>query len=176
MVDVGEYEVLMTVSQDTSAGDGFTQPYIGGMPALSYKFKATINPCSTTLTATTKVTTITYTIGDPSLTTGTYVFAETPVCGYALFVDLTNLPYFTVHNRASKDFTVHKTENRALAGTTTVTIKGYITEPDDYTTATYTERSDSYNFDIVMIDPCATTVIDTYTINDMQTSVFGVAA
>ena len=136
-------------------------------------FKATVNPCSTSYAAVTKTTTITYTIGSASLTSSAYSFTQTPDCGYIDFVTLTNLPSFAVHKKATKDFTVVKTENRGLAGTTTVTIKGYISEPDDYLTQTFTDKSVTYTFDIVMVDPCASTVIDAYAIADMSTAAFG---
>ena len=64
----------MTVSQNAAVGDGYNQPYVGAMPSISYKFKATINPCTATYAAVTKTTKITYTIGASALTTGTYLF------------------------------------------------------------------------------------------------------
>lgn len=66
-----------------------------------------------------------------------------------------------------------ETENRDLAGTTTYTFKGYVLEPNDYTMAVYTERQETYTFDIEMIDPCKATVIDAMTVNDMRAAVFG---
>ena len=173
-IDIGQYEVLMTVSQNAAVGDGYNQPYVGAMPSISYKFKATINPCTATYAAVTKTTKITYTIGASALTTGTYLFQQTPNCAYIDFVQFTPaLPYYVKHNSATKDFTVMETENRDLAGTTTYTFKGYVLEPNDYTMAVYTERQETYTFDIEMIDPCKATVIDAMTVNDMRAAVFG---
>ena len=99
----------MTVSQDTAMGDGFTKPKIGSLPSISYTFKATINPCTTSYAAVTKITTITYTIGSSSLTSSAYSFVQSPSCGYSDFITLTNLPSFMVHRKATKDFKVYKT-------------------------------------------------------------------
>ena len=96
------------------------------MPSLSYTFKVTINPCLTTFSANVMPSTISYTIGDADLTDGTYSFTQTPDCMYGEFVDLTNLPFFTLHNTGTKDFTVFQTENRALKGSYTVSLRGYI--------------------------------------------------
>lgn len=49
--DVGQYSVTMTVSQDSSNGDGFSNPYVGYIPSVDYTFLVTVNPCDTTLSA-----------------------------------------------------------------------------------------------------------------------------
>lgn len=73
------------------------------------------------------------------------------------------------------DFTIPSTVNRALAGTYTVSLKGYVQQPDDYTVTTFTEKAVNYDFNIVMVDPCATTTLDAFTVNDMWTAVHGAA-
>ena len=118
--------MLMTVSQESANGDGFTQPYTGQIPSVSYTFTATINPCSMDLTANVQPTLIQYTIGSTSLTSGDYSFTQTPVCNYGEIVELTNLPFYVQHNRATQDFTIPYTENRSLKGTTTVSMRGYV--------------------------------------------------
>jgi len=73
-IDIGQYEILMTISQESANGDGYTTPVVGQMPSISYTFKAIIDPCETTLTANVVPTGLTYTIGDPDLTGGSYSF------------------------------------------------------------------------------------------------------
>ena len=145
------------------------------MPSLSYTFKVTIDPCLTDFTLNQPTTTITYTIGDTDMTDGTYSYTQTPDCKYGEFVELTNLPFFVMHNTATKDFTIFQTENRSLKGTYTVSKRGYILQPDDYVMDTYTTKEVNYDFDIVMQDPCENTVLDAFLVNNMQTSVHGVA-
>ena len=145
------------------------------IPAISYEFLVTINPCTTTVTVNSPSNKITYTIGDNTLTDGTYSFTQTPNCGYIVFVDLTNLPAHVLHQKNSKDFRIPKTEDRKLEGTETVNVRGYVSEPDDYTATTFTAKDANFNFDIEMVDPCPATVLQPFAINDMQIEVFGPA-
>ena len=62
-----------------------------------------------------------------------------------------------------------------MVGTTVVTMRGYITEPDDYTMLTSTIKEVSYDFDVVMVDPCLATSLNTFTVLNMVTSVYGIA-
>ena len=72
-----------------------------------YDFSIFIDPCKVqTYTATTKVTSITYNIGAPSLIAGRYVFDESPLCGYPETVTVTNLPSFATHKMFSSDFAI----------------------------------------------------------------------
>lgn len=145
------------------------------MPSLSYTFKATINPCTTSLAANLQPTVITYVIGSSDLTDGTYSFTQSPNCNYGEFVELTNLPFFALHNKSTNDFTIFETANRALAGQYTVSLRGYVMEPDDYTMTTYTIHEVNYDFIIDMQDPCTGTILDPFTANNMQISVHGPA-
>ena len=54
-------------------------------------------------------------------------------------------------------------------------MRGYITEPDDYTMLTSTIKEVSYDFDVVMVDPCLATSLNTFTVLNMVTSVYGIA-
>ena len=76
---------------------------------VEYEFKIFIEPCLvTTYLATLEVADISYNIGAPEiLGVGSYIFDESPVCGYTETVTLTNLPIFVLDNwPASDDFTV----------------------------------------------------------------------
>lgn len=46
-IDIGQYNVLMTISQESANGDGYTNPTVGQMPSQSYTFTVTIDPCLT---------------------------------------------------------------------------------------------------------------------------------
>ena len=145
------------------------------MPSVSYTFKVTIDPCATTLSPNVKPTSFTYTIGGATLTGGSYSFTQTPNCKYGENVELTNLPSFVTHRVFNKNFVIQKTENRDLVGTYVVTMRGYITQPDDYTMLTSTIKEVSYDFNVEMKDPCLTTTLDSFTVANMETSVYGTA-
>ena len=82
-----------------------------------YSFSIYVDPCVVnTYTATTKVTLISYNIGDATFQGGKYFFDEDPVCNYPETVTLTNLPTFVTHNTPSSDFTIPKTNNLSLLG------------------------------------------------------------
>ena len=69
---------------------------------------------------------IEYFIGTPTLTGGPYEFEQSPMCGYAETVTITNLPNFVQHNEANADFTIPANSDLALIDEYTVTIKAEI--------------------------------------------------
>lgn len=82
---------------------------------------------------TTKVLELRYSIGDPDLTSLSYMFDESPICGYPETVTVQNLPAFATHNEMSADFTIAQNGDLNLIGEYTVTLRSLIQIPDDYT-------------------------------------------
>ena len=102
-----------------------------------------VNPCSvSTYSATTRVTSITYYVGDPTLIAGHYAFEENPLCGYPKTVTVTDLPSFATHNRDSSDFTILATTDLNLIGDYKVIVKSQICVPDDYLSSSCTQKTD----------------------------------
>lgn len=145
------------------------------MPSVSYSFLITVNPCETTITSNTMPTGLTYTIGAASMTGGSYSFDQSPDCNYGITVELTNDQFFLIHQQFTNNFLIPTTENRDLEGTYTVSLRGYLNQPNDYTMTTTTAKEVNYDFDVIMVDPCDTTTLEAYTINDMLTEVHGTA-
>ena len=119
----------------------------------------TVNPCQvSTYTDTQKVVSITYNIGAPDLTDGSYEFTESPICEYPETITVTNLPPWAIHNDFNKDFTIPSTSDLSLIGSYTVTLRGEIEVPDDATLTTYSPMFVEYDF-IIFIEPC---IVNTY--------------
>ena len=83
-------------------------------------FKLTVVPCMVTSFKATSapIQTVSYTLGEPSLTIGPYAFAQTPDCGYLQTLTFENLPVepFVVHNKAAKTFTLVQTSDTTFIG------------------------------------------------------------
>lgn len=92
------------------------------------------------------------------MTDGSYVFDETPFCGYPESVSVLDLPSFVVHNEDSSDFLIPQTSDLGLIGEYTASIKSAISVPDDFSKASFTEWADAYEFKI-FVEPCR---IDAY--------------
>ena len=101
---IGEYTAniksLITVPDDYTKST-FTDWFV------QYDFKIYIEPCLVnTYVSTLDAGPITYSIGDPTLTDGPYIFTEDPVCNYPETVTLTDLPAWASHNTGTLDFTI----------------------------------------------------------------------
>ena len=100
----------------------YTQSTFTDWP-VQYDFKIYIEPCLVnTYVSTQDAGPITYRIGDPDITGGTYIFTEDPVCNYLEMVTLTDLPIWAQHNDAASDFTIPQTGDLSLIGEHIVTI------------------------------------------------------
>ena len=65
---------------------------------VEYEFIVFMEPCLvSSYDATTVVPTIIYNVNQADLTTGFYVFDESPVCNYPETVTVTGLPAWTLH-------------------------------------------------------------------------------
>jgi len=66
-----------------------------------------------------------YTIGRNGFETGPYQFVQSPDCGYATTITVTNLPPepFIVHNRDRRTFTLSQTTDQSLIGVYLVTVR-----------------------------------------------------
>lgn len=64
------------------------------------------------------IQTVSYTLGEPSITIGPYEFAQSPDCGYLQTLTFDNLPAepFVVHNEAAKTFTLVQTSDKTFIG------------------------------------------------------------
>ena len=83
--DIGQWPVTMVVSQDINKnGHGFHDPYRGVLDSIEAPFVITVNPCIVdNLISTVTMSDMTYRIGNPDLTQGSYFFADSPnSCGY----------------------------------------------------------------------------------------------
>ena len=142
-LDIGQYSVLMTVSQESSVPtDGYSNPYLGRLPSISYTFLVTVEPCETALSVDTPSPTMTYTIGDNSLIDGVYSFKQTPDCKYIVNAEIITLPLpaFALHQKNTNNFKIPRTEDRNLAGTYPVTVKGVVKEPKTYQATDFWDR------------------------------------
>ena len=168
--DIGKYLVTLRITQ-SGPTDGYSQPSAGKMADITKSFSVIVNPCLETLQAGGQVGDMSYTIGNPTMTSDQYSWNQ--VCGYAVTVEITNLPEFAIHDEAAQTFTIYKIQDREHAGSYTVNIRGYINEPVDYTFSSYTTREVTYSFNIDMIDPCTTTVLGNPSASPMSISVMG---
>lgn len=84
---------------------------------MEYDFEVHILACIiTSYDITDSVGDMTYTIGDPDQLSTSYLFDETPLCGYPETVTVTGLPTFVAHQKATADFLIGKTEEHSLDG------------------------------------------------------------
>lgn len=105
------------------------------------------------------VPTLTYFIGDTTLTDGFYEFTQDLACGYPETITVSNLPSFATHRSASADFQIPATSDLDLIGVYTVNIKAEICVPDDYTQGSCTPVVVQYDFEI-LVEPCIITSFD----------------
>lgn len=101
---IGEYTAniksLITVPDDYTKST-FTDWFV------QYDFKIYIEPCLVnSYVSTLDAGPITYSIGDPTLIDGSYIFTEDPICNYPETVTLTDLPAWASHNTGTSDFTI----------------------------------------------------------------------
>ena len=84
----------------------------------------TVNPCIvSSLTTVDNMGDMTYTIGDPDLTQGTYSFQDLPnSCGYDQTIVVVGLPTFAMHDDSAREFTVFETFDHSLIGSYNVAI------------------------------------------------------
>lgn len=111
---------------------------------------------------------IAYVIGDVGGAQSTaYSFEEDPQCNYTQTITiLGELPFFQ-HKVDEKSFEVYETEDFALEGVYTVTVRSEIEFWSDYSKSSTIVVSEEFDFTINMINPCRTTVLTPMTINDM---------
>jgi hypothetical protein len=67
---IGQYNTIMTVKQNTANGHFHQNKALAQleMPALTYPFVLTVNPCDANMAITLNAISWTYTLGDPTLT------------------------------------------------------------------------------------------------------------
>ena len=123
---VGQYTV--TVKSEINVPDDASQT---SFSTFSDQFEITIEiQCIiNTYLDTVKVQTINYTLGNPTMTDGTYAFEQSPFCNYPETVSVTNLPSFATHNIGNKDFTVTSTADKSFVGEHVVTIRSKLVQP-----------------------------------------------
>ena len=120
----------------------------------SHTFTIYIEPCTiNSYFDSITVGTLTYFIGDPTYTDGPYAFQQDLACNYPETITVTNLPTLATHNTGSADFTVPSTTDLSLIGVYTVTIRGEIQVPTDYTKTVYDTIFVEYPFEL-RIEPC----------------------
>ena len=77
------------------------------------------------------VSSMTYRIGNPTLTGGNYDYFVSHACdGFEQKIDIVGLPSFVTHNEDDQNFTIHYTEDVSLSSVYTVTISSVILIPD----------------------------------------------
>lgn len=97
---------------------------------------------------------ITYIIGNPDQTQGTYSFQDSPnACGYDQTIDVTGVPAFVIHDDVSREFTVLETLDQSLIGSYAVAIDVKIQVPTDYTKSTFTEHTHR-TYVMIYVEPC----------------------
>ena len=76
---------------------------------------------------------MTYVLGDPDLTHGTYSFIEQPnICGYTQTTSVTGVPAFIVHDEINAEFLMYYSTDQSYIGQYPVTIDSSIEVPNDY--------------------------------------------
>lgn len=122
----------------------------------SYDFVVTVLPCAIgSYTTVTTVDDITMSVIDPAVTSTSYEFIQTPVCGYPEVVTLTGLPSFVTHNVATRDFTIAPSDDSHI-GIFTVDVVCKISVPDNPEKSSFTEYTQTDSFTIT-IEPCMPT-------------------
>ena len=72
-----------------------------------HDFTVFMEPCLVTnYQVTSKVDIIVYNVNQSTLTDGSYIFDESPICNYPETVTVTDLPTFATHNELTSDFTI----------------------------------------------------------------------
>ena len=103
---------------------------------------------------TSTVGTITYEIGQPSLTSSTYQFDELPVCNYPETVTATGLPSFMIFDEPSARFQVPQTSDLSLIGVYSFVLRSEIQVPNRHPdTATFTTQFVEETVNVI-INPC----------------------
>lgn len=107
VADIGVHNFQMTVSQDVNvSGQGFTSPYRGAIPSITYDFTVTVDPCAIqSYIASVTVADVSMVWSDAPLTSPSYSFSQTPQCGYAESVQIGALPSFLEHDATTTRFT-----------------------------------------------------------------------
>ena len=103
----------------------------------------TINPCQVTNFINVQAMgDITYRLGNPDLTQGTYSVQDSPgACGYEQTFAVTGLPAFAMHDESSRTFTVFETLDHSLIGRYPVKITVSVSVPNDYTKTSFTTKT-----------------------------------
>lgn len=110
------------------------------------------------------MSTIEYSIGEPSKTEGFYAFKESPACNYPETVDVSNVPDFVTHNPETFDFTINRVNDVSLIGEYFVTIRSQIEMPKDHTRTEMMTLFDEYDFSI-KVQPC---LIDEFSVSPFE--------
>ena len=168
---IGEYTV--TIRSEIQVPTDHTQTTFTTM-VVEYDFVIQVEECFVDrYFADKKLTTISYNIGAPDLTSPMYSFIEEPACFYPELVFLTNLPDFVTHQEISSDFLIPQNSDLSLIGSYTVTLRSEIYIPTDYTQTSYTTMFVEYDFEI-LIEPC---IVNTYTATTVvQALIYNVGA
>ena len=109
---------------------------------------------------------ITYNLGDPSVTQGTFSFVQNNACGYPETISMTGLPAWVTYDDANRDFTVPLSSDPARVGQYPVTITSELSVPTDYTKTAFITISATNSFTI-FVNPCIVTNYQNVPINDM---------
>ena len=98
-----------------------------------------VDPCpATSLIDIETVGDITYIIGSPDKTQGTYSFQDSPyACGYDQTIVVSGVPSFVIHDDVSREFTILETFDHSLVGSYLVAIDVSIQVPTDYTMSAF---------------------------------------
>ena len=123
----------MTVRSEIQVPTDYTETSFTTISG-EFDFVIKVRSCIVTSYAASQVlTTFSYNIGAPGVTSDKYIFDEDQPCDYAETVTISNLPAFMEHNEATSDFSIAQNSDLSLIGSYTVTIKSQITIPNDPT-------------------------------------------
>ena len=127
------------------------------------EFTLTITPCIITSVdpdwfGLSELTEIEYTLSD-SPKTWIHGFTQTPACGYEFSVTISGIStdIATVSSNADLKITNYDSIDKQFVGTTAITLVATVLQPTDYTKTYYIDWATSYNYDLVVLDPCDTT-------------------
>ena len=141
-------------------------------------FALSVNPCIITdfSSPTNDGSVIPYTLGDPGIAFGSFIFEQNPACGYTEEVKASGLPSFITLDTANKQLILTETSDISFVQTFNIEVASQIKQPEDNSaTPTYKIFNAALNFEIQVSNPCTQAVLDPINIIDMTSSVNGEA-
>ena len=170
------YRVKVQVTLDVP--DGFTGNFVQELVEIPLELR--VQGCAiTSFTASpADLGTFTYTVGDATTTLGPYTLIQDDDCGYVptqvLLVqapsDTLPDPSWFTFNSNSNDFLITKTEELDYVGTYNLKVEATIQVPDGFD-GNFLPRVVEIPFVMEVLNPCESTVLEAFTIPDMETSV-----